>query len=213
MYGPVIQGKLVRLRPPRVEDAPAMVTWFEDMEVTQFLGRRNPLNLAAQNEWLDKVARDPDSVLWVIEYHGRAVGTTGIHEINWKFGRGTTGTLIGDKKVWGKGLAREVMQLRARYAFTELPLRKLEAAYFDGNEASGRAQAAAGYKIVGRRREYVFAGGRWLDEILTEVLRSDWEKTQPPHPPATATSGVPAPKAREGASPRGGEARAPRKRR
>ncbi len=205
MYGPVIKGKLVRLRPPSAEDAPAMMSWFEDMEVTHFLPRRNPLNLAAQTEWLDKVARDPDSVLWTIEHEGRAVGTTGIHEINWKYGRGTTGTLIGDKKVWGKGLARELMQLRARYAFSELPLRKLEAAYFEGNEASGRAQAAAGYKIVGRRREYVFAGGRWLDEILTEVLRSDWEKAHPPHPPATA-SRLRAP------SPRGGEARPARKR-
>jgi ribosomal-protein-alanine N-acetyltransferase len=184
MYGPVIKGKLVRLRPPRPDDAEAMISWFEDMEVTHFLARRHPLNLAAQIEWLDKVARDPDSVLWTIEHEGRAVGTTGIHEINWEYGRGTTGTLIGDKKVWGKGLARELMQLRAHYAFTELPLRKLEAGYFDGNEASGRAQAAAGYKIVGRRREYVFAGGRWLDEILTEVLRSDWEKTQPKARPA-----------------------------
>ncbi len=97
MYGPVIKGKLVRLRPPSAEDAPAMMSWFEDMEVTHFLARRNPLNLAAQTEWLDKVARDPDSVLWTIEHEGRAVGTTGIHEINWKYGRGTTGTLIGDK--------------------------------------------------------------------------------------------------------------------
>ncbi len=94
-------------------------------------------------------------------------------------GAATTGTLIGDKKVWGKGLARELMRLRARYAFTELPLRKLEAGYFEGNEASGRAQAAAGYKVVGRRREYVFAGGRWLDLIMTEVLREDWVKDQP----------------------------------
>jgi len=178
MYGPVIQGNLVRLRPPSVEDAPGMIRWFADMEVTRFLGRRNPLSLDAQKEWLDKVARDPDSVIWVIEHEGRAVGTTGIHEIDWKHGRGTTGTLIGDKKVWGKGLARELMQLRARYAFTELPLRKLEAGYFEGNEASGRAQAAAGYKVIGRRREYVFAGGRWLDLIMTEVLREDWVKDQ-----------------------------------
>ena len=28
------------------------------------------------------------------------------------------------------------MQLRARYAFTQLPLRKLKSAYFDGNVAS-----------------------------------------------------------------------------
>jgi ribosomal-protein-alanine N-acetyltransferase len=154
-----------------------MMGWFEDMEVTRFLSRRHPLNLEAQKEWLDKIARDPDSILWVIENEGRAVGTTGIHEIDWKHSRGTTGTLIGDKKVWGKGIARELMQLRAKYAFTELPLRKLESGYFDGNEGSGRAQAAAGYKVVGRRRQEVFTGGRWLDLILTEVMREDWEKT------------------------------------
>lgn len=175
MYGPVIEGKLIRLRPPRVEDAPLMITWFEDLEVTRFLSTRHPKSLEAQKEWLEKVERDPDGVIWVVEHEGHAVGTTGIHEIKWKYGSGTTGTLIGDKKLWGKGLARELMQLRARYAFTELPLRKLKSEYFEGNEASGRAQAAAGYQVVGRRRQEVFVGGRWLDVILTEVLREDWE--------------------------------------
>jgi [ribosomal protein S5]-alanine N-acetyltransferase len=182
-----------------------MITWFEDMEVTRFLASRNPPNLEFEKEWLDKMARDPDQVYWIIEHEGRAVGGTGIHAIDWKHGSGTTGTVIGDKKVWGKGLGRELMQLRARYAFTELPLRKLRSGYFEGNEASGRAQAAAGYRVVGRRREEVFAGGRWLDLILTEVMRSDWEKAQSPHPPATASR-------LRATSPRGGEARPPRKR-
>jgi RimJ/RimL family protein N-acetyltransferase len=176
MNGPVIQGKLVRLRPPKAEDAETMITWFEDMEVTRYLAFRNPPNIELEREWVDKVARDPNSVIWVVEHDGRAVGVTGIHEINWKYGHGTTGTSIGDKKVWGKGLARELMQLRARYAFTELPLRKLNSMYYDGNEASGRAQAAAGYLVVGRRRQEVFIGGKWVDAILTEVLREDWEK-------------------------------------
>lgn len=179
MYGPVIQGKLVRLRPPRAEDAPLMITWFEDMEVTRFLSLRHPPSLEGEKEWLEKAARDPTWVEWVIEYEGRAVGATGIHEINWKYGYGTTGTVIGDKQMWGMGLARELMQLRARYAFTELPLRKLKSMYFDGNEASGRAQAAAGYQVVGRRRQEIFTGGRWRDAILTEVLREDWEKANP----------------------------------
>ncbi len=179
MFGPVIEGKLVRLRPPSAGDAPALVSWFEDMEVTRFLGRRHPLSLEEQKVWLDEVARDPNRVQWVIEHDGRAVGRTGIDEIDWKNGRGTTGTVIGDKQVWGKGLAGELMRLRTRYAFTELPLRKLEAGYFDGNEASGRAQAAAGYRVIGRRREELFAGGKWLDLVLTEVLREEWEKANP----------------------------------
>ena len=177
MYGPVIEGKLVRLRPPRPDDAPVMITWFEDMEVTRFLLRRHPPGIEEEKEWLEKVARDPNEILWAVEREGRAIGVTGINQIDWKNGCGTTGTLIGDKAVWGKGIGREVMQLRARYAFNQLPLRKLKSGYLDGNEASARAQAAAGYREVGRYRADMFFDGRWLDHVITEVLREDWIKT------------------------------------
>jgi len=174
MYGPVIQGKLVRLRPPKPEDAVPMVGWFEDLETTLFLGRRSPPTVEMENEWLERTARDANSVVWVIEVDGRAVGTTGIREIDWKNGFGTTGTMIGDRSLWGKGIGRETMQLRARYAFTQLPLRKLKSSYFDGNTASGRAQAAAGYREVGRYRADRYVDGKWVDEVMTEVMREDW---------------------------------------
>lgn len=83
---------------------------------------------------------------------------------------------MGDKTVWGRGLGRELMQLRARYAFTQTPLRKLKSGYYEGNEASARAQAAAGYRVVGRYRADRFMSGSWRDQVLTEVLREDWEK-------------------------------------
>jgi [ribosomal protein S5]-alanine N-acetyltransferase len=178
MYGPVIEGKLVRLRPPRPEDAGTMITWFEDIEVTRFLLLRNPPGIEAEKEWLDKMSREPNDIVWVVEHHGAAVGTTAIHAIDWKNGFGTTGTVIGDKSVWGKGLGRELMQLRCWYAFTQLPLRKLKSAYFDGNEASARAQAAAGYREIGRHRADMFIDGEWRDHVLTEVLRADWERIQ-----------------------------------
>jgi RimJ/RimL family protein N-acetyltransferase len=178
MYGPVIQGKLVRLRPPRPDDADVMVAWFEDLEATHFLKLRNPPSLQAENEWLERTAADPNSVVWVVEFEGRTVGTTAIRDIDWMNGSGRTGTLIGDKAVWGKGLGREVMQVRTQYAFTQLPLRKLKSSYYDGNVASGRAQAAAGYREVGRYRGDRWVDGEWRDHILTEVLREDWEKAQ-----------------------------------
>jgi RimJ/RimL family protein N-acetyltransferase len=179
MYGPVIEGKLVRLRPPRADDAAVMVTWFEDMEVTRFLLLRNPPSMDMEKEWLEKMAKDPDQLLWVVEHEGRAVGVTGIHQINWKDGFGTTGTIIGDKGVWGRGLGRELMLMRAHYAFTQLPLRKLKSGYLDGNKASARAQAAAGYKEVGRHHADRYVDGRWVDEVITEVRREDWKKGQP----------------------------------
>jgi RimJ/RimL family protein N-acetyltransferase len=178
MYGPVIQGKLVRLRPPKAEDAPVIITWFEDMEVTRFLLRRHPLSIEMEREWLDRMARSPDDVIWIVENEAETVGITALHLIDWKNGSATTGTVIGDRPVWGKGLGREVMQLRARYAFMQLPLRKLKSGYIDGNDASARAMAAAGYLVIGRHRADMFVDGKWRDHVMTEVMREDWEKSQ-----------------------------------
>lgn len=179
MNGPVIQGKLVRLRPPRPEDAAAMATWFEDLEVTQFLKVRFPPTEEMEKEFIDRIGRDPNAVFWVIEHEGRPVGGTSINQIDWKLGFGTTGTVIADKTVWGKGLGRELMQLRAAYAFTQLPLRKLKSGYLEGNTASARAQKAAGYKEIGRWHRERFVDGKWIDHVLTELLREDWERTRP----------------------------------
>jgi len=153
-----------------------MPAWFEELEVTHFLELRHPPSLEMEKEFLDRIARDPDTVWWAVEHEGKLVGTTGIHRIDWKHGFGTTGTLIADRTAWGKGLARELMQLRADYAFTQLPLRKLKSAYVDGNEASGRAQKAAGYREVGRWQKERFVDGEWRDMILTELMREDWAK-------------------------------------
>jgi RimJ/RimL family protein N-acetyltransferase len=70
------------------------------------------------------------------------------------------------------------MQLRADYAFTQLPLRKLKSGYLEGNVASARAQKSAGYREVGRWHKDRFIDGEWVDHVLTEVMREDWEKAR-----------------------------------
>jgi RimJ/RimL family protein N-acetyltransferase len=178
MYGPVIEGELVRLRPPRADEADAISRWFDDLEVTRFIELRHPPSVEMEKEFLDRMARDPNVVWWAVEHEGALVGGTGIHDIDWKHGSGTTGTVIADKSAWNKGLARELMQLRAEFAFMQLPLRKLKSAYVDGNVASGRAQKAAGYVEVGRFRKERFVDGEWRDMVLTEVMREDWERSR-----------------------------------
>jgi RimJ/RimL family protein N-acetyltransferase len=176
MYGPVIQGKVARLRPLRVEEAEQMIAWFEDVEVTRTILRRFPPSLNDEKEWIEKLATSPNDIIWAIEYEGRLVGTTGVHGIDWPNQHGTTGTLIGDRSAWGKGLGSEVMQLRARFVFTETTLQKLNSGYLDGNTASARAQAHCGYVEIGRMRKEYFRDGKWIDQIMTELLREDWEK-------------------------------------
>src|SRR4029077_639902 len=135
---------------------------------------RFPQSIDQEREWLEATAKSQVDIFSVIEHEGRAVGGTAIDQIDRKTVSGATETTIGDKSLWGKGLGREVMQLRCRFAFTQLPLRKLKSGYYAGNEASAKAQASAGYREAGRYRAERFVDGAWLDHVLTEVLRDEW---------------------------------------
>jgi len=176
MFGPVLKGDHVTLRPADDSDPPRFVPWIADMEVTRYMGRRTGMALYQEVDFFKRVGEAKDSVLWVIDADGETVGATGIHEIDWPNAHGTTGILIGAKDKWGKGIASEAMRLRTRYAFRELNLHKLMTEVFVANAASKRALEKSGYRTVGIRKEHFFTGGMWHDIWLGEVTREEWLK-------------------------------------
>ena len=163
MFGPVVKGALVTLRPGRDDDAERFVAWFADMEVTRFLARRFAVALYQEHEFLKKIGESPNDVFWMIDAEGRPIGATGIHAIDWVNARATTGIVIGEKSAWGKGYATETMALRTRYAFRELNLHKLMTEVDTENVASRKALEHSGYRTVGIRREQSFRDGNWKD--------------------------------------------------
>ena len=178
MFGPLLRGEKVTLRPARENDAEHFVRWFADMDVTRFLARRMAISLQQEQEFLKKIGESKDDVWWVIEVADQPIGATGIHSINWLDANGTTGIVIGEKGSWGKGYATDAMRLRTRYAFRELNLHKLMTEVDAENEASRKALERNGYRTVGVRREQTFREGKWHDRWVAEVLCADWEKTQ-----------------------------------
>lgn len=178
MFGPVIRGPRVTLRPPDDSDPPRFVVWLADLEVTRYLGIRTAMAPFQEEEFFKRMGESKTDVVWTIEAEGRAIGITGIHQIDWQNSHAHTGTNIGDKTAWRKGYGSETMALRTEYAFRWLDLHKLSSGAFVENGPSRRALTKAGYREVGLEREHFFREGRWHDHWLCEVLRSDWEKTR-----------------------------------
>lgn len=176
MFGPVLKGQKVTLRPPDETDAARFVEWFADQEVTRYLANVFPPHIDQEKDWIKKVGEAKDVVWWMLEAEGRAIGATGIHAINWIDAHAITGTVIGDKSAWRKGHGSESMALRTEYAFRQLNLHKLSSGAFLANEPSRRALRKAGYKEIGIEREHKWRDGRWHDMWLCEILRSEWEK-------------------------------------
>lgn len=179
VFGPVLRGEKVTLRPPDDSDPARYVEWLADLEVTRYLGGRMAMALHQEEDYFKKMGESKDDVIWTIEAEGRAIGASGIHRIDWKDGHGITGTVIGDKTAWRKGYGSETMALRTEYAFRWLNLHKLESGVYADNGPSRRALAKAGYREIGIQREHSFREGRWLDHCLCELLRSDWEQARP----------------------------------
>lgn len=179
MFGPVLKGEKVTLRPPDETDAARFIEWFADTEVTRYLGTTFPLSLQLEEETIKKLGEAKDTVWWVVEAEGRAIGGTGIHRIDWVNAHAITGTVIGDKIAWRKGYGSETMALRTEYAFRQLNLHKLKSSAFMDNAASRRALQKAGYRQVGVEREEMWRDGKWHDHWVCEVLRADWEKAHP----------------------------------
>jgi ribosomal-protein-alanine N-acetyltransferase len=178
MYGPVLTGAKVTLRPPDDSDAQRFVDWFADLEVTRYLGRRAGIGLLQEQGHLKKVGESTTDIFWMLEAEGRAIGATGIHNIDWINAHAVTGTVIGEKDAWRKGYGSEAMRIRTDYAFRQLNLHKLTSGALMENEPSRRALMKAGYVESGVEREHFFREGRWLDHWTCEVLRADWEKLQ-----------------------------------
>lgn len=175
MWGPRIQGRAVLLRPVTEAEIPTMLGWFAEPDILRYLG--GPFHAqspASEREWWEGAGTGP-AIHWGIQFEGRIVGTTSIMRIDWTSRNAMTGTTIGDRSAWSRGVATETMQLRAAYAFQQLQLHKLFSGYYEPNVASGKAQASCGYRVIGRSRDDLYRDGHWHDLILTELMRADWE--------------------------------------
>ncbi len=141
MFGPVLKGTKVKLRPPDATDAARFIEWFADTEVTRYLGTAFPLSLQGEEEAIKRLGEDKNTVWWVIEAEGKAIGASGIHRIDWINANAVTGTVIGDTSMWRKGYGSEAMALRTEYAFRQLNLHKLKSARsWTTRPASGRCR-------------------------------------------------------------------------
>lgn len=175
MLGPILNGQIVTLAPIKPEHLEHYVEWFADPQVTRFLGQDTAVTLQQEHDWLEGVARSEREVLWGIFVEGRHIGGTAVSRINWRHRHGMTGTMIGDRTWWGRGIATEAMTLRTDYAFGELGLEKLITQVVEDNVASRRALEKVGYTTAGIYRRHEFRENHWRDVWIGELLREAWQ--------------------------------------
>jgi len=172
-----VRGELVYLRPPTDGDIPLFLKWFNDEEVRRYIKGTFPMMEAEEIEWLRELHKKKNEhiVFVIVEAKtNTAIGTIGLHRINWKDRRATTGTVIGEKDFWGRGYGSEAKMLLLNYAFNTLNLRKICSIVYGFNKRSQAYNRKCGYRAEGVFKSHVFKNGKYCDEVHMAMFKKDW---------------------------------------
>lgn len=177
-----LMGHRCALGPLQEEQLPPHVGYLNDPEVHRFLRIRPPFSLDQQSSWLNRMrlsetdfvagiyTKDPenDSVTFV--------GVNGLHNIDLVDQTAWSGTVIGDKRYWGHGIARESKLLQLGHAFNVLKLRWVWSSAVRENHRSRRFLRKAGYIQLGTHPQSRLIEGAYCDELLLGISREKWQK-------------------------------------
>jgi diamine N-acetyltransferase len=103
---------------------------------------------------------------------GEAVGTCSLFGIDHHHLRAKFGIVLGERR--GQGLGTEATRLTLDWGFHVLNLHNVVLEVMDWNAAGIRAYEKAGFRLVGRRREALLSGRRWVDEVVMDAVASDF---------------------------------------
>lgn len=175
----MIPGNRIRLRAVERDDLPLFVQWLNDPEVTEGLLITMPLSMKEEEAWFEQVMAHPpaerplaieikDSDTW------RLVGNCEFHDISPIHRSATVGIFIGDKSIWDSGYGTETMQVMLRFGFESLNLNRIALMVYDTNLRAIRVYEKVGFVHEGRLRQARYKNGRYGDNLLMSVLRSEW---------------------------------------
>ena len=177
----MLEGKLVRLRPPEPADLDRAYTWINDQEVIYFLGARYPMSYADEERWLREAASSnfARGVALAIETKdGTHIGNLGLHNPNPEDRTAALGILIGEKGYWSKGYGTDAVTTLLRFAFAQMNLNRVYLEVFEYNERAIVCYRKCGFVEEGRLRQHRFKHGRYCDALIMGILRQEFEARQ-----------------------------------
>ena len=173
-----LDGPRIYLSPLDMDDLERFYKWYNDPRLRQFMLMPYPTTRTDEKEFIEKMTKGKeDIVLSIIVKKGdRLIGNLGLHRINRVFRSAMLGIAIADPGMASRGFGTEAIRLMLDYGFRTLNLHRIELFVHDFNARAIGAYKKLGFVEEGRKREAMYSGGRYHDEILMAVLRHEWLK-------------------------------------
>lgn len=173
-------GEKISLRLLEISDCQKYyLDWLNDKEVNQYLETRwQEQSLDSIKDFVATIRESSHSYLFAIIYEGKHVGNIKMGPIHPIYKHADISYFIGDKNVWGKGVATEAVSLIIYFAFKVLKLNRLQAGAFEQNVGSQKVLLKCGFKreAIYRKKVFLTLNDVYCDIYEYSILKSEYEE-------------------------------------
>lgn len=173
----MLEGQRINLRALEAEDLPLVAEWRNQQEIRRAFFNKSLLAASGQRKWYDRLLDDRSKQFFVSTERGsgKPVGMISLVDIDYVNQKAEIGTtIVGDRSMWGKGIASEMIGVALCYAFEDLGLNRVYAYAIDTNIGSIRAKEKSGFLVEGTLREHHYSNGVYHDVVIFGITRKQW---------------------------------------
>lgn len=171
----ILENQSISLRAPEPEDLDLLYIWENESSIWQVSGTLAPFSRYILKQYLEHAGKDIYEVkqlrmiIQLLSNH-RPVGAVDLFDFDPQHRRAGLGILIADPSDRRQGYAREALETMSTYCFEVLHLHQLYCNIAAGNTASIKLFEEAGFRQCGRKKEWLFDGRSYEDELLFQKI-------------------------------------------
>lgn len=153
------------------------ISWFEDQDVCRYNSHGKFFKTEAYFQSFIEGLDNEDHVVWAICHTiDGHIGNISLQSISLINRNAEFAILLGDKRHWGKGVARLAGEKLIEHAFFKLNLERIYCGTAANNKGMRSLALALGMVQEGCRRSHLFLDGAWVDVVEYGLLRHDrWD--------------------------------------
>lgn len=175
----MFEGEKVQLRSLELEDLDDIMKDWNTLSLRVNTGRALPDSRKNREEFIRKswaYRKEGRGYIFAIEQleTKELLGHCSLFMINRIARSADLGIFIYHKDNREKGYGTDAMRVLLRIGFDFLNLHRIELGVYPENERGIHVYQKVGFKEIGRKREARFMNGSYRDEIVMDILRTEW---------------------------------------
>ena len=172
-----LENTTISLRAPELEDLDLLYIWENEPSIWQVSGSLIPFSRYILKQYLEHAGKDIYEakqlrLIIQLKSNHRPVGAVDLFNFDPHHHRAGIGILIAEPSDRRQGYAREALETVITYCFDVLHLHQVYCNIAAGNSASIKLFEEAGFEECGRKKEWLFDGSKYEDELLFQRVKS-----------------------------------------